>query len=109
MRPHLSKPSIRPKVSTMPRQKTEAAAYLDIYKLVNERKRLEQELTGLEQRRDRILQRLALIDQQTQVLEASAHTLRETGHEVAPSHAVPSVAQPSSAAAESYNLLYLEY
>jgi hypothetical protein len=109
MRPHLSQPFTRPKVSTMPRQKTEAAAYLDIYKLVNERKRLEQELAGMEQRRDRILQRLALIDQQTQVLEASAHALREASHQVAIPHAIASTAPSNPANIESYDLLYLEY
>lgn len=77
MRPHLSHLPIRAKVSTMPRQKTEAAAYLDIYKLVTERKRLKQELESLEQRRDRILKRLEVLDQQTDALDVAAHQLRE--------------------------------
>jgi len=61
----------------MPRQRTEAAAYLDIYKLVTERKRLQQELEILEQRRDRILNRLEVLDQQTAILEVTAQQLRD--------------------------------
>jgi hypothetical protein len=60
----------------MPRPKTEAAAYLDIYKLITEKTRLERELEALEQRRDRIVQRLEILDTQVETLENSAHQLR---------------------------------
>jgi len=104
MRPHPSQTPIRPKVSTMPRQKTEAAAYLDIYKLVTERKRLEQELDVLEQRRERILQRLDVLAQQTQALEASAQDLRAAGSQGCAPHQ-PGDVNPG----DKYSLLYLEY
>ena len=77
MRPHLSQSQIRPKISTMPRQKTEAAAYLDIYKLVIEKTRLQQELATLEERRDRIQTRLDVLDVEIAALEQSAHQLRD--------------------------------
>lgn len=77
MRPHPSQSHIRPKISTMPRQKTEAAAYLDIYKLVNERTRLQKELVSLEERRDRIQTRLEVLDVEIAALEQSAHQLRD--------------------------------
>lgn len=78
MRPQPAPGDIRPKISTMPRQKTEAAAYLNIYKLTVEKKRLQQELETLEQRRERIQRRLALLDTQITDLESSAHNLRES-------------------------------
>ncbi len=69
--------NIRPKISSMPRQKSEAAAYLDIYKLVVEKKRLQQELDSIEQRRGQIHNRLAVLESQIQALENKAHELRE--------------------------------
>ncbi|MBF2028622.1 MAG: hypothetical protein IGS48_17965 [Oscillatoriales cyanobacterium C42_A2020_001] len=88
----------------MPRQKTEAAAYLDIYKLVTERKRLEQELEALEQRRDRIIKRLEVLDQQTAAADEAAHQLRA---------GVPqgkSRTQSANAVStENFNTLFLEY
>lgn len=104
MRPRYHQGQIRPKVSTMPRQKTEAAAYLDIYKLVNERTRLQQELESLEQRRDRIQQRLAVITQQVVQLEKDAHDLRDE---------VPVPPKPASDSRPTetgdFSTLFLEY
>lgn len=104
MRPPLSQTPIRPKISTMPRPKTEAAAYLNIYKLVTERKRLEQELEGLEQRRDRILKRLDDLAVQVAALEANAHSLRE---EPAPP-AQPALS-PRILPSAGFDTLFLEY
>lgn len=70
------KGTIRPKISTMPRQKTEAAAILDLYKLVVEKKRLQQELGNLEQRRQQIDQRLAVLERQIVVTEQDVEKLR---------------------------------
>jgi predicted nuclease with TOPRIM domain len=77
MRPQICQAQIRPKVSSIPRQQTEASAYLDIYKLVNEKKRLQQELEKLEQRRDRIQQRLQTIDVEVEQLKQSAQNLSQ--------------------------------
>ncbi len=105
MRPHLQQGKIRPKVSTMPRQKTEAAAYLDIYKLVNEKKRLQQELETLEQRKERIQQRLQMIETQVEQLEQCAHDLRED-EPIAPR---PTTFKAPLTESSDFNTLFLEY
>ncbi|MGB3493075.1 MAG: hypothetical protein WBA57_10130 [Elainellaceae cyanobacterium] len=69
--------SIRPKISTMPRQPSEAASFLDVYKLVVEKKRLQQELGSIDIRRDQIQSRLGVLEQQIQTAENRAHALRE--------------------------------
>ncbi|MEB3211480.1 MAG: hypothetical protein VKL39_08995 [Leptolyngbyaceae bacterium] len=69
--------NIRPKISSMPRQKSEASAYLDIYKLVVEKKRLQQELESIEQRRVQISDRLNVINAKVDSLEGRAHQLRD--------------------------------
>ncbi|MEO1070109.1 MAG: hypothetical protein AAFW95_13490 [Cyanobacteria bacterium J06638_6] len=69
----------------MPRQATEAAQYLDLYKLTVEKKRLEQELGYIDERRQRLCDRLAEINQETEALDAQATTLRQpTSHSAAP-------------------------
>lgn len=104
MRARQAQGQIRPKISTMPRQKTEAAAYLDIYKLVNEKTRLQQELQTLEERRDRIQTRLEELTPQIAALEQSAHQLRDD----VPSSA-PSIASVKAAPASDPNTFLLEY
>jgi predicted nucleic acid-binding Zn-ribbon protein len=70
---------LNPKVSTMPRQKTEASQYLNAYKLSIEKKRLQQEFESLGKRRDRIQDRLAVIEQQLQTLEDETQQYSEPG------------------------------
>ena len=50
MRPFRSQPPTLPKISTMPRQKTEATLYRSLYQLAVEKKRLQEELESLGQR-----------------------------------------------------------
>ena len=81
---------IRPKFSSMPRQKSEAAVFLDSYKLTVEKKRLQQELDSLNQRRSQIMQRLAIIDRTVEELDSDAQTCRvrdtqQRGRSVTPS------------------------
>lgn len=76
MYPHRSPSQIQPKISTLPRQQSEAAQYLDMYKLTIEKKRLQQELIALEQHRIRLEARLAKINHQVETLEVGAHQLR---------------------------------
>ena len=73
----IPKGQARPKISTMPRQQTEAAAYLDIYKLVIEKKRLRQELEGMDDRRQQICDRLVILEQHITALEKTAHQVRD--------------------------------
>jgi chaperonin cofactor prefoldin len=106
MRPQPAKGEIRPKISTMPRQKTEAAAYLNIYKLTIEKKRLQQELDSLEERRQHLQKRLALITSQVTELEKNAQDLR------IPSPSTPLLpTQPQNSTTDSagFNTLFLEY
>lgn len=99
-----SSQSPRPKVSTLPRQKTEASAYLDIYKLVSEKKRLQQELAQVEQRRDRILKRLETLESQVLGLEQTAQQLRLTDGIQA-----PKIASTKSPQSDPFNTFFLEY
>jgi len=110
MRPQLKQGQIRAKVSTMPRQKTEAAAYLDIYKLVNEKKRLQLELQRLDDRRQSIQQRLQALDTQVLDLEAKAHELRDDSPlEQTPKSILASAPKPATTAKGDFNTLFLEY
>ncbi|MBD2329475.1 gas vesicle protein [Alkalinema sp. FACHB-956] len=64
--------AIHSKISTMPRPKTEASQYLDLYKMAIEKSRLENELATIEQRRLQIEQRLEQLAQKAVELEQSA-------------------------------------
>ncbi len=104
MRSPGSQPPIRPQISTMPRPKTEAAAYLSIYKLVSEKKRLEQELQGLDQRRDRICQRLDVLNNQVATLKDSLQDFQADA--VVKQGAI---AQPQKPQPDGFSTLFLEY
>jgi hypothetical protein len=68
---------IFPKVSTLPRQRTEAAHYLDMYKLTVEKKRIQQEINNINQRRQSLEARLLEIDQQLGSLSDGAEAIRQ--------------------------------
>lgn len=104
MRPRSTPGAIRPKISTMPRPKTEAAAFLDLYKLSVEKKRLQQELQALEVRRQQIGDRLSALDSQIATLETRVEALRE--QEEPASRALPGLAHPIP---ESFDMVFLEY
>ncbi|WP_052050129.1 hypothetical protein [Leptolyngbya sp. KIOST-1] len=109
---------IFPKVSTMPRQQTEAAQYLDMYKLTVEKKRLQQELEYIDERRQRLCDRLAEIEQATEGLDVQAIHLRQKTQAPAAArpqnaHFAPSanvyLPERSSQVPEDYNTLMLDY
>ena len=111
---------IHPKVSTLPRQRTEAAHYLDLYTLTVEKKRIQQELENLEKRRERLYARLAEIDQETDRLNGLAGTIRiQDSQRLGTNRANPdATATPSSnvfvperpnAAHGDFNTMLLEY
>ena len=93
MYPSIPAGRIRPKISSMPRQKTEDTAYLEIYKLVVERKRLRRELIKIEQRREQIQQRLVILDQDIAKGENDVQDLRRQSSSPAQNHS--SQANPS--------------
>ena len=110
---------IFPKVSTMPRQATEAAQYLDMYKLTVEKKRLQQELEYIDDRRQRLCDRLAEIEQATEGLDAKAAAMRDPAvaprtqppqsMSFAPSANVYLPERNSRQAPEDYTMLTLDY
>lgn len=77
MRSPINRRIIQPKISTMPRQKNQATAYLEIYQLAVEQKRLQQELKAIEERKVNISQRLEAIAAQIDFLEKSAHKIKD--------------------------------
>jgi len=79
---------IRPKISTMPRPKTEATAYLNIYKLTVEKKRLQDELQHMEERKGQIEQRLRSLYQEIEAIQAS----------IAPEETIDSLEPPTTIA-----------
>ncbi|WOD41594.1 hypothetical protein [Nodosilinea sp. E11] len=103
----------------MPRPATEAAQYLDMYKLTVEKTRLEQELEYLDGRRQQLCDRLAEINQETAKLDATATHLRhpnqppvaakpQSAH-FAPSATVYLPERNSRQAPDDYNTLMLDY
>ena len=89
----------------MPRQQTEATVYLDVYKLVVERKRLQQEQQNIEQRSQQINQRLGQLDQQSAALET---TLQQMRSGIVPeARSLPS--QTKAEQPEAFDMLFLEY
>ncbi|MGF1498378.1 MAG: hypothetical protein ACFB8W_16380 [Elainellaceae cyanobacterium] len=104
--------NIRPKISSMPRQKSEAAAFLDIYKLVVEQKRLQQELVSMEQRQQQITQRLAVIERQVAHLEQQADHLRQGGAQpgsTTPGQRAISPAPQAGSLSQGFETLTLDY
>jgi hypothetical protein len=101
---------IHPKISTMPRQQSEAAHYLDIYKLTIEKKRLQLELDGLDQRRQRLQDRITTLESQIDDIEAGAHRLRESVPASRPASVIYPPMHPSERSADSdFRILTLEY
>ncbi len=55
---------IRPKLSSMPVQRSEARVHLNVYKLAVEKERLERELVNLEARRQQLREHLGVLNNQ---------------------------------------------
>lgn len=110
-----SRPPMRsnPKISTMPRQQSESSQYLTMYQLTIEKKRLQQELASLDQRRDRIQNRLAVLAQEIETVEGQAQQLRKTDESASvvlsePNCVVYSPDQPSDRQ-DSFHSVTLDY
>ncbi|MBD2461076.1 hypothetical protein H6G89_08480 [Oscillatoria sp. FACHB-1407] len=106
MRRNTARGKIRPKISTMPRQKSEAAAFLDIYKLVVEKKRLQQELQTMDERRQQICDRLTILDQHINQLEGNVQQMRNASPQ--DPNAPQLVARPTPTS-DTFETLFLEY
>lgn len=90
----------------MPRQKSEPAAFLNIYKLEIEKKRLQEELQNIEERRGQIIQRLLLINQQVAGLEGSVQSMR---HETPPDVSGGMTAHTYHPTNQTFDMLFLDY
>lgn len=69
---------IRPKITTMPRNKSEASSQLELYKLVTEQQRIKQELAFIEQRTVLLKQRLSTLKSQIETTERSIKQIRHS-------------------------------
>ncbi|MBP0028615.1 hypothetical protein [Roseofilum sp. Guam] len=79
MKRPISRRSIPPKISTIPRQQSEASDYLNLYQLAVEKQRLSQELQTIEQRSQQIEKRLAVINHQMDRLKKNTPSPGATG------------------------------
>ncbi|WP_017721718.1 hypothetical protein [Kamptonema formosum] len=68
---------IPPKLHTIPRENSEAAEQLELYKKVTKRQRILQELHSIEQRTQLLKQQLSIIDSQIEEAEQTIKTLRQ--------------------------------
>lgn len=94
-----------PKISTLPRQHSQATAHLEIYKLLVEKRRLQQELETIDQRRHQILERLSVLNGQVTALDTGADPVRESDGQPVSSCPNP-FKQPED---HGFETLFLEY
>ena len=104
MRPTRYQRTITPKISSIPRQKTEETLYRTLYQLAVEKKRLQQELDHLNQRCQTITQRLEIIETQIQGLETD---VKNIAGEQKPSQ--PQLPKPPQNPSESRPTFTLDY
>ena len=68
---------IRAKVSTMPRNKSDASSQLELYKMVTEKQRIQRELYGIKERMFVLQKRLDVLNHQIEETEKTIHRLRQ--------------------------------
>ncbi|WP_374794079.1 MULTISPECIES: hypothetical protein [Aerosakkonema] len=96
---------IRPKISSMPRNKSEASKQLELYKLVTEQQRIQQEMVFMEQRMQQLKQRLTVLDNQ---IFSTKQTIEEL-HPVVPSNPKVRACPPIVTEFSNFQNFYLEY
>jgi hypothetical protein len=106
---HPSYRRIDPKLSAIPRAKSEAAAFLDCYKLMIEKKRLHQELERIERRQQQILDRLVALEAQVFDLEQTTDHQRQASLILPQTSTVTPKQSPASSASEPFDVLFLPY
>ncbi|AUS99989.1 gas vesicle protein [Nostoc sp. CENA543] len=97
--------AIRPKVTTMPRSKSEASNQLELYKLVTEQQRIKQELNFIEQRTVLLKQRLITLQTQIEGTERNIQNLRSSDTNTYPSISYPQIPFESN----NYQTFEIEY
>lgn len=96
---------IRPKISTMPRKNSEASQQLELYKLVTEQQRIQQELIFMEQRVQQLKQRLTVLDSQRNSTEKAIQDLRK----VVPNSPKDLTSSQPVVEVSKFQTYYLEY
>lgn len=69
---------IRPKLSTMPRNKSEASSQLELYQMVTEKQRIHRELYVIKERTHLLQQRLVVLNKQIKDTENKIEKLRNS-------------------------------
>ncbi|WP_335029999.1 gas vesicle protein [Nostoc sp.] len=75
---------IRPKISTMPRNQSEASNQLELYKLITEKQRIKQELAFIEQRKGLLTKRLSILQTQIDTTDDNIKHFRNSESRVLP-------------------------
>lgn len=91
----------------MPRPQTEAAAFLNIYKLVVEKKRLQAGLASMDERRQQIGDRLMVLESQIAYMETVVQHLRPIPTPTSP-QPLPG-ATPSGDSCHTFDMLFEDY
>jgi peptidoglycan hydrolase CwlO-like protein len=68
---------IRAKVSTMPRNQSDASSQLELYKMVTEKQRIQRELCYIKERTNVLQQRLDILNSQIEDTEKTIKKLRQ--------------------------------
>ena len=68
---------IRAKVSTMPRNQSDASSQLELYKMVTEKQRIQRELCYIKERTNVLQQRLDILNGQIEDTEKTIKKLRQ--------------------------------
>jgi predicted nucleic acid-binding Zn-ribbon protein len=69
---------VRSRISTMPRNKSDASSQLDLYKLVTEKQRINRELSGIKERMTVLQKSLDVLNQEIEATERTINKLRQT-------------------------------
>ncbi|MDF5717016.1 MAG: gas vesicle protein [Rhizonema sp. NSF051] len=110
-----SRRTIRPTISTIPRNQSEATKQLELYKMVTKRQRIQQELQFMEQRLQVLKQQMSSLDNQIKITEKTIQDLRQSPPASSES-ATPQTSPPCSTASHKdvkssskFQTFYLEY
>ena len=98
---HRTRPNLRPKISSLPSQQSELANSLNLYKLAIEKKRIQQELYSVEQRRQQLLQRLSVLESQMSQLIGSVQQQQQASQ--------PTNPHSQNSPSDNFDAFLLEY
>lgn len=87
---------IRPQISSMPRDRSEPAEQLELYRLVAKRQRIKNELKLIEQRRELLQQQLETLDGKIENTEKIIQKLRHS--DSSPTSTTPNPSSSTSSA-----------